>query len=309
MSLIVEPFLKEDNEDDENLINNSIVSNGSATNLNVTKVELRPEDIQLIIPYSIIAIITTSVGVLLLFSYIFHRETTDHPSRNAPVLKESKDGKKVEVIRNVNPYVRIFVILLTSLFLLFYIGLEKTVGTFIPAFGHDGPLQLPKKSGAIISAIYWITFTTFRLCAVFLSGVFGSFAILIFNVSITILACITLCVIETCEPVFWLSCALIGVGLSSTWGSMFGYMESQFPLNGKVVSCFTVGSCIGASFAPPIVGMLMAYDIRMFAYSSVTLSIMIAASFVVIYVVCKTILFTETRRSFRSSSTISQTKY
>ena len=86
------------------------------------------------------------------------------------------------MIRNVKPYVRIFVILLTSLFLLFYIGLEKTVGTFIPTFGHDDPLQLPKKSGAIISAIYWITFTIFRLCAVFFSGVFGSFAILIFNV-------------------------------------------------------------------------------------------------------------------------------
>lgn len=154
VSLIVEPFLKEDNEDDDNLIDNPIVSNGNATDVNVTKVELKPEDIQLIIPYSIIAVITAAVEVLLLFSYIFDRETTDHPSRNAPVVKESKDGKKVEVIRNVKPYVRIFVILLTSLFLLFYIGLEKTVGTFIPAFGHDGPLQLPKKSGAIISAIY-----------------------------------------------------------------------------------------------------------------------------------------------------------
>lgn len=256
-----------------------------------------------------IAVISAAVGLLFLAMFIFARETTDHPSRNAPVVEQSKDGSRVEVIRNVKPKMRIFVILLTSFFMLFYVGLEKTIGTFIPAFGHDGPLQLPKKSGALISAVYWITFTSFRLIAVFLSGIFGSLPVLIFNISITILATIFMCAIQTSEPVFWASCALIGIGLSSTWGSLFGFMESQFPLSGKIVSCFTVGACLGSSFVPAVIGMLMANNNEIFAWFCLVFSLLIALMFAVIYVICRTILFTEERRRFKSQiSIISQPK-
>ena len=302
VSLIVEPYLKEEPTDDFQDTNASMSNN-------ITKVDLTPDDINLIFPYSFIAVITAAVAVFFLFTFIFSRETTDHPSRNARTIEE-KDGKQIEVIRNVKPGIRIFVILLTSLFMLFYVGLEKTVGTFIPAFSHDGPLRLPKKSGALVTAVYWIAFTTFRLCAVFLSGIFGSLPVLIFNISITIIATITLCAIQTSEPAFWASCTLIGIGLSSTWGSMFGYMECQFPLNGKIVSCFTVGACIGSSIIPAVIGLLMADDNRIFAWFCLVFSVLIALMFGLVFTICKTILFTEERRAFKSQlSVISQPKF
>ena len=235
IAFMTEPFLKED-KDSIDTIDWFISANGSSPGMNVTKVDLRSEDIDLIVPYSMIATFTAAVGVMFLFTFISYRDTTDHPSRNVnPVIEQSKDGKKFEVIRRVNPGMRYFVIVLVSLLLLFYVGLEETVGTFISAYGHKGPLQLAKKTGALISAVYWMTYTGFRLCAVFFSSHISSLTFLMFNFIVTTIACIISFLIQTSEPAYWASCALIGVGLSSTYGSIFGYMETQFPLNGKVV--------------------------------------------------------------------------
>lgn len=297
---MVGPYLKEDILDGNT--NSTIMLNG--TNI------LTPDDIELIKPYSMIAVITAVIGATFLFLFIFSRDTTDHPSRNAPVVEESKDGKRVEVIRNVKPRMRIFVIFLASFFMVFYIGLEKTVGTFIQAFGHDGQLKLPKQLGALMSAVYWTAFTTFRLCAVFLADIFGSLPVLIFNITTTITGTICICTCQSSELGLWASFVLIGIGLSSTWGSMFGFMESQFPLNGKIVSCFTVGASIGSSVVPAVIGLLMANNNETFAWFCLLLSLLIALMFIIIFVICRTVLFTEERRRFKSSiSIISQPKY
>lgn len=307
---MTEPFLKED-KDSIDTIDWFISANGSSPGMNVTKFDLRSEDIDLIVPYSMIATFTAAVGVMFLFTFISYRDTTDHPSRNVnPVIEQSKDGKKVEVIRRVNPSMRYFVIVLVSLFLLFYVGLEETAGTFIPTYGHKGPLQLAKKTGALISAVYWMTYTGFRLCAVFFSSHISSLTFLMFNFVVTTIACIVLLLIQTSEPAYWASCALIGVGLSSTYGSIFAYMETQFPLNGKVVSCFTVGGAIGSSAIPAIIGMLMANNNRIYAYSIVLFSILITGIFAIIYAICKTSLYTETKRALKQQiSVISEAKF
>lgn len=295
-SVIVEPYIKEDGmEEDEYGIqsnNNQIKNHLNETYSNTTKIQLTPDDIELFIPYYIIAVFGAIVGFLFLISYYKFTETKDHPSRNnaCAVIECDEDGKKVEVVRKIRPNVRIFVIFLTSLFLLIYIGFEKTVGVFIPAYGHKGPLGLSKKTGADISAVYWSLFTCFRLVAVILSGLIGSLGILVVNLCNSIIATITLAAIQTSEPVFWFSCAFMGIGLSSTWGSLFAFMESQFPLDGRIVSCFSFGACLGSSIFPAVMGYVMSIDTRIFVWFCLLFSFLIAAFFMVIYFICKVFL-------------------
>lgn len=297
-SLIVEPFIKEDGSRE--------LSGPS----NATIPELQPDDIELFVPYYIIAAIGAFVGFLFLLMYVKFRETTDHPSRNTTaVIEQDKDGKKVEVTKIIKPRIRMLLIILTSLFLLVYIGFEKTVGVFIPAYGHHGPLGLSKKTGANISAVYWALFTSFRLVAVILSGVIGTFWILVMNIFNTVIATVTIVAVQTSEPVFWFSCAFMGIGLSSTWGSMFGFMESQFPLNGKIVSCFSFGACLGSSIFPAVMGYLMAIDNQIFVWFCLAFSLLIASFFLIIYLICKNYLSTTRRVTLRTQmSTISASK-
>ena len=183
----------------------------------------------------------------------------------------TKDGSNsVQVIRVINRKVQYLVIFVISCFTLVYVGLEKTVSTFIPAFGCYGPLHVPEKTGAIISSVYWIKFTSFRLIAIFLSSLFGSTAILVLNLVNTILAT-TLLAFSEYILLYWFSCAFIGIGFSSTWGSLFGYIELQFAITGRIVSCFTVGACLGSSMIPALISYLMAIDNSIFIWFSLSL--------------------------------------
>ena len=184
----------------------------------------------------------------------------------------TKDGSNsVQVIRVMNRKVQYLVMFVISCFTLVYVGLEKTVSTFIPAFGYYGPLHVPEKTGAIISSVYWIKFTSFRLVAIFLSTLFGSTAILALNLVNTILATTLLAFSEYNILLYWFSYAFIGIGLSSTWGSLFGYIELQFAITGRIVSCFTVGACLGSSVIPALISYLMAIDNSIFIWFSLSL--------------------------------------
>ena len=309
VSIIVEPYVKEDKlvETDKS----ELMPQNASIQHNSTRPQLTPDDIILYVPYFIIAAASAFVGLLFLFMYVKFRVTTDHPSRTtAPVIESNADGNKVEVTKIINPRVRMLVIILTSFFLLAYIGFEKTFGVFIPAYSHHGPLALSKKTGADISALYWGLFTSFRLVAVIMSGLIGTFWILVMNITNTLIATITVVSIQNSETAFWFSCALMGIGMSSTWGSMFGWMESQFPLNGRIVSCFSFGACLGSSIFPAVMGYLMSIDNQIFVWFCLTFALFIVLFFTVIFLVCKFFLSKVERRVVitRQRSTISVSK-
>lgn len=267
-------------------------NNFSVSDFNATKSFPTPEDIEIIVPFSIIGAFTAFVSLLFFFLYIKYRETTDHPSRKVKSTGSTNDGKN-QVKRILNTRVRLAVIIITSCFFMLYSGIEQTIGHLLPVYAHDGPLQLEKKTGAKIAALYWITYTCFRLVAVLLSGVLSCVTMLTFNMISTIVASITLCAIQTSAPGFWFSCALMGIGLSSTWGSMFAYLESHFPVHGRIVATLTVGAAIGSSCTPAIIGYLMGIEIVTFAWFPLFLACLLAILFLFIHFICKLWLYSE----------------
>lgn len=256
--------------------------------MNFSRIKLEPDDIDLFVPYYITAAMGATVGVLFLVMYSRFRETKDHPSVNVASAKDyNENGYKFERCKKVRSGIKMLVIALVSIFFFVYIGLEKTVGVLIPAYGHHGPLKLPKKTGADLTALYWAMFTSFRLVGVILSGMIGTVWILVINFTNSVIATITLAAAQNSEPVLWLSCALLGVGLSSTWGSLIGFLQTQFPVNGRIVSCFSLGTCLGASIFPAIVGYLMSIDSQFYVWFCLLFTLMIALLFATIYTVCR----------------------
>lgn len=185
------------------------------------------------------------------------------------------------------------VIFLSSCFMLFYVGFEKTIGAFIIAFVHEGPLKLSKQIGAKITTAYWITFSVFKIVAIFAAEVLGSHGLIIINLTVATVSCGLLVIAPSHMPILWLSFILLGIGSSSTWSSMFGFLESKFPLDGKIVAYFTVGACIGASIFPPLVGYFMSFNNAIFAWFAFTSCLFQSFLFLIIFLVCKIHLFAD----------------
>lgn len=286
--LITGPFLKEVLEE-QSVANVSALNENFSANFSTTSTKFypRPQDIDLIVPFSVSGTFATLVSIALLFLYIKHRETEEHPSRS------DNSGRSVTITRRLNEKVRMVVIILTSTFLLFYMGIEQTIGHLLPTYAHDGPPGVSKETAAHIAALFWVTYTCFRLVAIILSAFLGMEMMLAFNTIGTIIASIILCVAQTSVPAFWLAAALMGVALSSTWGSTFGFLEYHFALSAKIVATLTVGAAIGSSCTPALIGYLMGLKITIFAWFPLFLSIITAFLFLSIVVVCKLYLYTE----------------
>ena len=296
--MIVEPFLKESEDVDPITSNHTLIGNETLSQNNPT---LKPNDIELIYPYYMVSIFTTFIAVCFLFMFIKYRETSEHPSRNERDL-DTDDGKGMKKV--IRPNVQILVVAMTSLFTCIYVGLEANIGTFIPAYSHKGSLHVSKKTGALMSSVYWLFFTSFRLVAVVLSSMIGSTTILVMNLTNSLIGCVLMIVSQNNVPLFWFACVYIGIGLSSTWGSLFGFIESQFAMTARHVTCFTVGACIGCSFFPAAVGYFIDIDTRIFVYFNVIFSIVVAMLFVAIFMVCNKCLFRYEVRKVTETSQI-----
>lgn len=276
-SLLFEPFLKE-NE-----------LGKSTKGVNYTRILLKPDDIELGFPISTVAIITFATGLPFLYMYMRYPTSRDHPSKRADDSNENDTNTE----QKMDPEVRTTIIFLSAILFVFYGGHEKMITTFIEEYGHEGVLHLPKWRGALVTAVYWATFTIFPIIVVIFSNIFTPTVLLTFGTVNTIIAAGLLCIFPKREGIFWFSCAHHGVGLSPTWAAMFAFIESKFPLTGKVLSVLVVGAGIGASTVPILVGYLMSYNNAYFRWSSLVLAMITATLFYIIYLITKFGLFNE----------------
>lgn len=50
---------------------------------------------------------------------------------------------------------------------------------------------------------------------------------------------------NTYEWALWSGVAILGVGMSSIWASIFGYLEEFFPVTSRMAASFTVAATFG----------------------------------------------------------------
>ena len=58
-------------------------------------------------------------------------------------------------------------------------------------------------------------------------------------------------------PLLWTGVLLIGCGTSSIWGSMFAFLEQQFPLSSLATSLLVVAAVLGEFLFPAILATFM----------------------------------------------------
>lgn len=183
---------------------------------------------------------------------------------------------------------RKIVIILMSLFFHIYCGLEITFGSFLTAFGKKSSLKIPKRRGAILSSLFWATFTFFRLFAIFYIDYVGPQNNLLIEILIVLLSNVFLAPFgDQIEWALWTGSALMGFGLSTIWACNFGYIEEYFPVTSKITASFITSACLGEFVVPVIMSNFIDIYPKVFLYLTLGCSLMLALLLVTIVVFCR----------------------
>lgn len=246
------------------------------------------------------------VSIIFLYIYLQHRITLEHPSRITACDSDSN-------VHHLNSKIYKIVVVLATAFMTVYYGLEIAIAQFMTTFAHVSQLQLPEKTGAIITSVYWITYTFFQLFAVFYTTIVGPEKSIIFLLVIIMIGnCFLIPFGNTHVWSLWTGAALMGTGMSALWGSIFGYLENYFPIvrvfvfffflnrfvnltifcfkTSKIAAGFTVFSCFGELVVPNLMGVFIEETPTVFLWTILFCSLTICLLFAATSVFCKKLI-------------------
>lgn len=243
--IIAEPFLLPTYSLDDIAINvedNSTVSISNRTTHS-------PADVKLKYPYTIISIYTLAVAVVFIAVYMWKPSNDAHPSR----VKNIED--QINSKQNSNRLPKIFAIIFATIFMHFYVGLEIGFGTLLATYAVKSDLHLTKSSASFMTSVYWGTYTFFRCVTVFVIHLVGPRMHLIADLALIFGSNLFLVPFAGSHPwALWTGVSLMGLGCSSVFATVFGYLEMYFPVTGRIAAGFQVSATLGEFFLPFIIG-------------------------------------------------------
>lgn len=249
--LLAKPFLLELLEPLSNVTTTVLSEDNSTTDYqDYIFPEYTVDDTALEVPYGVIACFMLINAIIFSYLFIKYRETKPHPSRVSNETKEKLGGGFA-----VNPRTRYSIICLATVFMHVYCGLELAFGTLITSYAVKCDLKLDKATGAVMASVYWAFFTFFRLFAIFFADVIGAEQNIYFNFILIALSNFFLIPFGNSNIYcLWAGIILMGLGTSSIWASIFGFLEDFFPVTSGITASFSVAACLGQSVMPFIVG-------------------------------------------------------
>ena len=136
--------------------------------------------------------------------------------------------------------------------------MKSTFGSYLTTFAVKCHLKLSKADGAHLTTLFWSTFTLFRIATVFYITLIGN-EINIFASLSVILAANVLLVPFADNNVYllWTGVALIGIGVSSVWACVFGFLEEHFPVSPLVSAFMIVSATLGEFVFPAIISLFI----------------------------------------------------
>lgn len=291
--LIAGPFLKDIPEEYFN--NETFDSNSKLKDIKYEK-EYSSLDINLIAPYSIVSGVAIICSVLSFILGYLYPQLKPHPSRliqdssNSSIDRKIDSPKSEEELKDEENFKkwRLVVLILTSLFMPLYYGVEVGYGSYVPAYATFSKLHMDQSSAALVSSIFWCTFTFFRLFAAFYIQYTGPELNIVLSLIVMLLANIVIIPFSENYPIaIWISSVLVGIGTSSIWGSIFGCLENYFPvtsqMTGGIISATALGDCV----LPIILSNKIEKYPKIFMWIYLTSSVSMSIIFSIILFICR----------------------
>lgn len=295
--LIAEPFL--------------VAVDREAANANRTDVEIfHPERTALIYPFSMLAGFMAFNAVLALVIWIAHPDTPDHPSRDQDTCsvstEQSDDMEELEKrtcevsvgiegpesiaakTDHTNKW-KILTILCVVVFMHVYFGLQVSFGSYLMTFAVHCDLKLSKSTGAYLTSLYWTMFSVTKLAAIFFVRRIGHEMSILMSLAVMVMGAALLLPMGSRDAGFlWTGVALEGIGISSIFGCVFGFMEDYFPVTDLIPSFVAMSSVLGELSFPLLISYFIEAEPQILMLVLFISTGILSVFFIVVITVCKT---------------------
>jgi hypothetical protein len=299
--IIAEPFLVES----EKLISSDELMSMNST-LNLSERGDDGPDLLLVYPYSIDAFLLAVASCILFLTWMVSPNTEEHPSRKSHLNNNSSSdmttvndtdntldkslGVSIDLNnalsssplifqRNIHLY-KIVVIALALLFSHIYYGLLLAFGSFLVSFVVESDLSLSKKEGTRLTSLFWGTFTFWRLTTLFYHEFVGNENLIIMSLLIVIAGNIVLIPFGNSSVIcLWIGVGVIGLGISSVWSAMFGYLEEHFPVTSRIASGMIISALLGEFIFPLIISYFIQSNPEILLWITLFCSVSLAIIF------------------------------
>ena len=182
---------------------------------------------------------------------------------------------------------KVFVVVMSVAFMHIYYGLEITFGTFLTTFCHESPLHLATTEGATVTSTFWATFAFWRLPTIFIVDSFGPIKTVVFNLIVLVIGNIILVPWASSHRwALYTGTALIGLGASPIWASMFSVLELFFPVSPPIATAMITASMMGELVFPTIVSRFIACQASIFLWVALFCSCSVILLFAAITFTC-----------------------
>ena len=170
-----------------------------------------------------------------------------------------------------------------------YYGLQISFGSFLMTFVvKSQQLGLSKTDGAYISTLFWLTFTLQRIVAVTLLDKLSHEMSILLSLSIVLLANVFLAPFANSDAtMLWIGVGLIGVGMSSIWPCVFGFLEMQFKVTSVIGSVIIMSAIVGEFVFPVLISSFISAYPQVLLWTVLFCSISITLIFLMILLICK----------------------
>lgn len=132
---------------------------------NSTGLKGSADDVKIHWSFIIAASYYFAVLLLFLLVYVLHPENTIHPSRTKCDQEDDSKTKKdaFRLNKPLSKYLRIFVVVVSTIAMHAYCGLEISFGSLLSPYAVKSKLQMTKAEGSFLTSAYWGTFTFLRV--------------------------------------------------------------------------------------------------------------------------------------------------
>ena len=244
------------------------------------------EEVDLFWPFAIVSMIIFLNSIFCFCVWFIFPKSEAHESRSAAnndAVQESGQFKRWKKT----------VIFLSFIFMHIFFGLLIGFGDFLPTYAVEStkqgnPLKLTKPEGIKLTIMFRTLSSFFRLIFVFQSFKISNSAIIFISLLLIFTGSVIMYFSYISLSLFITGVALFGCGMSSVWASLFGFLESYFPVSPLVSSLITTCAVAGELVFPFIFSNVITTHADILIWTTGSCAAVTCVLFAFMFFICET---------------------
>lgn len=198
-----------------------------------------------------------------------------------PREPRSRQEEELDKSKNITTVFKFSAVILVSLFLCLYVGIEVAVGQLLQTFTIKQYLQLPESTGYFMTYFFWGSFALSRGLSIGLAVKFSGLCL----ISVDLIICLVTSILlvagaNKMETLLWVGIVVLGFGMAPIFPAAIAWIERYLPINNKTASIFILGAALGQLTIPLIINRFINEEPMVLMYVNIIVNILCFVTFV-----------------------------